>query len=59
MYLFIVTISHVPGGIHLGFFSVTGLDACKGLPIGSEELDICVGSDFSSVISEGETTGDT
>lgn len=44
---------------HLGFFSVTGLDACKGLPIGSEELDICVGSNFSSVTSEEGTTGDT
>lgn len=61
MYLFIITILQVPGGIHLGFLSVTGLDVCKGLPTGSEELDIFfrVGSDFCSIIREGETTGDT
>lgn len=61
MYPFIVIILQVPGGIHLGFFCVTGLDVCRGFPTGSEELDIffCVGSDFSSVIREGETTGDT
>lgn len=61
MYLFIVTISQVPGGIHLGFLSVTGLDVCKGLPTGSKELDVifCVGSDFCSIVHEEETTGDT
>jgi len=60
MYLFIVTILQVPGGIHFGFLSVTGLDVCKGFPTGSEQLDgiFCVGSDFCSVIREGETAGD-
>lgn len=61
MYLFIVTILQVPGGIHLGFLSVTGLDVCRGLPTGSEELDItfCGSSDFCSIISEGEAIGVT
>lgn len=60
-YLFIITILKVPGGIHLGFLSVTGLDVCRGLPTGPEELDIifCVGSDFCSVLPKRETTDDT
>jgi len=42
----------------LGFLFVTGLDVYKGLPTGSEDVDIifCVCSDFSSITSGGENT---
>lgn len=56
----IAAASPIPGGVHLGFLSVTGLDACRGLPAASEGLDItlCLGSQLCSVIQEGETIGD-
>lgn len=60
MYVSLAAASLIPGGVHLGFLSVTGLDACRGLPAASEGLDItlCLGSELCSVIQEGETIGD-
>lgn len=61
MYVSIAATSPLPGGVHLGFLSVTGLDACRGLPAASEGLDItfCLVSQLCSVIQEEKAVGDT
>lgn len=60
MYVSIAAASAIPGGVHLGFLSVTGLDACRRLPAASDGLDItfCLSSELCSVVQEGETIGD-
>lgn len=59
MYVSKAAASPIPGGVHLGFLSVTGLDACRGLPAASEGLDItCLAAELGSAIQEGETIGD-
>lgn len=60
MYVSRAAASPIPGGVHLGFLSLTGLDACRGLPAPPKGLDIifCLGSELCSIIQEEETIGD-